>query len=74
MADGRRMLTVEEVADLTDRDAHILRRWIRDGSLPATRVPRHGLTPAQYLVDPCDLPALLGRRRWHLRDAGTSVE
>jgi len=69
-----RMLTVEEVADLTDRERHIIRRWIRDGTLPAQRVPRHGLTPASYLVDPCCLVALLGRRRWHLRDTDTAAE
>lgn len=67
MTNGQRLLSVEEVADLTDREAHIIRRWCRDGSLPAQRVPRHGSTPARYMIDPCALPALLGRRRWHLR-------
>jgi excisionase family DNA binding protein len=32
-------LTVEEVAHLTGRHPYVIRRWIRDGALPAIKDP-----------------------------------
>lgn len=45
------MLTVLEVAKRVGRDPETVRRWIRSGRLPATKV---GL---QHMVDEDDLPA-----------------
>jgi len=44
------MLTVLEVARRVGRDPETVRRWIRSGKLPATKV---GL---QHMVDEKDLP------------------
>lgn len=45
------MLTVLDVAGRLGKDPETIRRWIRSGKLPATKV---GL---QHLVDERDLPA-----------------
>ncbi|MGI8574410.1 MAG: helix-turn-helix domain-containing protein [Egibacteraceae bacterium] len=52
------MLTVLEVARRVRRDPETVRRWIRSGKLPATKI---GL---QHMVEEDDLP----------RESGTSVE
>ena len=45
------MLTVLEVADRLHKDPETIRRWIRSGRLPASKV---GL---QHMVDERDLPS-----------------
>lgn len=54
-------LTVEEVARLLGRNPWLVRRWIRDGLLPATREP---VWPHAYRVRIGDLAAVGARRRW----------
>lgn len=46
------MLTVPEAARLTHRNPETIRRWIREGKLPFTRVG------TQYLIHESDLPAM----------------
>jgi excisionase family DNA binding protein len=47
------MLTVPEAAKRIGRDPETVRRWIRSGKLPSTRVG------TQHLVDEHDLAALV---------------
>jgi excisionase family DNA binding protein len=49
------MLTPDELARLTGRSPELIRRWIRDGRLPATAVGR------RYLIAP-DAIALVDRQ------------
>ena len=56
------MLTVPEAARLVRRNPETIRRWIRDGKLPATKVG------TQYVVDEQDL-ATAGRRHEILETA-----
>lgn len=51
------MLTVPEAALRVDRNPETVRRWIREGKLPSTRVG------TQYLIDEGDLLSAAGRGR-----------
>jgi excisionase family DNA binding protein len=54
-------LTVEEVAHLTGRHPYVIRRWIRDGALPAIKDPAW---PHPYRIRAADLALIARRRRW----------
>jgi excisionase family DNA binding protein len=54
-------LTVEEVANLTGRHPYLIRRWIREGVLPAIKDPEW---PHPYRIRVADLALLAHRRRW----------
>jgi hypothetical protein len=54
-------LTVEEMARLTGRNPWLVRRWIREGRLPATRELDW---PHAYRVRIADLGLVANRRRW----------
>lgn len=54
-------LTVAEVARLLGRDPWLVRRWLREGLLPATR---ESAWPHAYRVRTADLAAVAARRRW----------
>jgi excisionase family DNA binding protein len=51
------MLTVPEAARLVQRNPETIRRWIRAGKVPSTKVG------TQYLIDPGDLRAV-GEGQW----------
>ncbi len=48
------MLTVPEAAKRTGRNPETIRRWIRQGKLPSTKVG------TQHLIDEQDLDAVVG--------------
>jgi excisionase family DNA binding protein len=50
------MLTVPEAARKTGRNPETIRRWIREGKLPAQKVG------TQHVIAEADLDELLGRR------------
>ncbi len=52
-----RYLTVREVADVTKRHPYTVRRWIREGTLKATRVKQGG-AKGRLLVNAEDLASL----------------
>lgn len=49
------MLTVPEAARRVGRNPETVRRWIREGKLPARKVG------TQHIIDEADLDAMLGR-------------
>jgi excisionase family DNA binding protein len=55
-------LTVEEVAYLTGRHPYVVRRWIREGVLPAVKLTHEQGQP--YRVRAVDLALVVRRRRW----------
>ncbi len=55
-------LTVEEVAFLTGRRPYVIRRWIRDGVLPAHKLTHVRGQP--WRVRAADLALVVRRRRW----------
>ena len=65
------MLTVLEVARRLERDPETIRRWIRSGKLPATKV---GL---QHMIDENDLPYpdddVAGERKYVTTPSGRRV-
>ena len=55
-------LTVDEVASLTGRHPYVVRRWIREGVLPAVKLTNQQGQP--YSIRAADLAVLARRRRW----------
>jgi excisionase family DNA binding protein len=52
------MLTVKEAAELANVDPSTVRRWVRDGSLPALKLGDYANAPVRITVR-----SLLGRMR-----------
>ena len=55
-------LTVEQVAFLTGRSPWLVRRWIREGVLPAHKLEHEQGQP--WRVRAADLALVVRRRRW----------
>jgi hypothetical protein len=55
-------LTVEQVAFLTGRSPWLIRRWLRDGTLPGVRLEHERGQP--WRVRAADLALVWRRRRW----------
>ncbi len=58
---ARPLLSVAEVSRLTGRSGDVIRRWIREGTLPAVQDADF---PYAYRVASADLARIAGRRRW----------
>jgi hypothetical protein len=63
-------LTVEDVARLTGRHPYLIRRWIREGVLPAVKDPEW---PHPYRIRAADLALLAHRRRWGTKTPPATV-
>jgi excisionase family DNA binding protein len=59
------MLTVPEAAQLTGRSPETIRRWIRSGRLPSSKVG------TQHLIDENDLSRMVEQRAGDVREAST---
>jgi excisionase family DNA binding protein len=64
-------LTVDEVASLTGRHPYVVRRWIREGVLPAVKLTNQQGQP--YSIRAADLAVLAHRRRWHSKTPPATV-
>ena len=64
-------LSVDEVAALTGRHPYVVRRWIRDGVLPATKLKNEQGQP--YRIRAADLALVVRRKRWGAKTPPAAV-
>ena len=68
---GPLTLTVDKVALLTGRSPHLIRRWVREGVLPAVKLTDQQGQP--YVIKAADLALVVRHRRWRKKTPPPAV-